>query len=138
MHHVIIFATLYLLGTPIIKSKGKIYMNPGDRDFIVKDRRIKPRIICDYPAIVKGYSRNGIRFEESARVVNMSASGIYVILNYPIENDTEISIRIALPTQGLSTPNTSRLSATGIVVRTENHSLKEYGIGVQFRHYRFL
>jgi hypothetical protein len=103
----------------------------------IPDRRCKPRIICDYPAIVKGYC-NGKKFEESARVINISASGVYVILHCKVEHNSEVNLRIALPAGGLSSLESSKLSATGTVVRAEHCSVDEFGVAIMFQHYRFL
>jgi hypothetical protein len=103
----------------------------------VPERRSKPRIACDYPAILKGY-RNGKKFEESARVINMSSGGIYVILQYPVEKDLEVTIRIALPTRNFNSADSSRLAATGTVVRAEQYSVDKFGVAIMFQHYRFL
>ena len=55
------------------------------------ERRTKHRINCDYPAIVQGRDRLKKNFAEKARVISLSSSGIFVVTNRSIQNNTEIS-----------------------------------------------
>ncbi len=43
------------------------------------ERRGKPRMRCAYPAVVRGLSQLGKKFEETATVLNLSATGAYII-----------------------------------------------------------
>ena len=112
-------------------------MDQNARNIAVVERRSKPRIKCAYPAIVRGCSLNGKKFEENAAVLNLSASGVYVLLNCFIQKDQELSVKIAFPTGSLEM-GTSKLATTGIVVRTEALSEGVLGIAIKFQHYRFL
>jgi len=42
----------------------------------ISDRRIKPRIICDYPGIIEGYDSSGNKHNEDGKLANLSASGV--------------------------------------------------------------
>ena len=92
---------------------------------------------CDYPAIVKGRSSLGKKFEENARVVNLSATGIYVIVNCAVQDGSELAVKIDLPNGHLDL-GTSKLATTGVVVRREPLSVGVYGVAVQIQRYRFL
>lgn len=45
---------------------------------ISSDIRIKPRVVCDYPVVIVGYDGEGNKYNENARLANLSASGVYV------------------------------------------------------------
>jgi hypothetical protein len=103
----------------------------------IPERRAKPRMQCAYHALVNGYSHNGTKFEENGTVLNLSASGAYLLLNHSIKDGQDLSVRIAFPTGSLEW-GSSKLATKGIVVRTEDLSEGVIGIAVMFQHYRFL
>ncbi|MGD0612075.1 MAG: PilZ domain-containing protein [Anaerolineales bacterium] len=106
---------------------------PGNSS--VSERRGKPRMKCAYRAMVRG-SVNGKKFEENGTVLNLSASGAYVLLNHMIDKGQDLSIKIVFPTGSLECGG-SKLAANGVVVRTEGLSEGVLGIAVMFQHYRF-
>jgi hypothetical protein len=112
-------------------------MNQTPEHETFSERRSKSRIPCNYAAIVEGRDENGKKFEENARVISLSTSGIYMLLNRSIYTGEELSVRIALPTGSLKL-GTSKLATTGIVIRGEPQSTGVFGIAVKFNHYRFL
>jgi hypothetical protein len=103
----------------------------------IPERRQKPRFKSDYPARIRGYTSNGKLFEEVGRAINLSRSGVYILLNREIPNGSKLSILITFP-NGLLKIGTSKLAVPGVVVRGETHSDTVYGIGVKFDDYRFL
>ena len=103
----------------------------------IPERRLKPRIRCDCPARILGRDKNGMKFEEDGRAVNLSRSGVYIYLNREIPNGTDLSIRLALPT-GYLELGTSKLALEGRVVRGELRSETVFGIAVEFQKYRFM
>jgi len=112
-------------------------MDHYDRNSSVPERRGKPRMECAYPAIVRGYSLDGMKFEENATVLNLSASGVYVLLNRFIKKGQDLSVKIAFPTSSLEL-GSSKLATKGVVVRTEALSEGVLGIGIKFQRRRFL
>jgi hypothetical protein len=108
---------------------------PGNEFF--SERRGKSRITCNFAAIVRGRDENGMEFEENTKVIDLSASGTYLLLNHTVYSGKELSVRIALPTGSLEL-GTSKLATKGIVVRREPHTTGNFGIAVKFTHYRFL
>ena len=102
----------------------------------VPDKRGKPRMKCAYPAMVRGLSLDGKRFEENATVLNLSASGVYVLLNRFIQTGQDLSVKIAFPTGSLEW-GSSKLTSNGVVVRTEVLSDGVLGVAVIFQGYRF-
>jgi hypothetical protein len=104
---------------------------------LFSERRMKPRINCDYPAILQGRDALDRKFAENARVINLSASGIFVVTQCSIQNNTEVQVKIALPTRSLKW-GTSNLATSGNVVRNELQSDGAVGIAIHFQGYKFL
>jgi hypothetical protein len=104
-------------------------------DNVVTERRSKPRIKCAYPALVHGCSIDGKKFEENATAINLSASGVYILVFRYLQNGQDLSVKIAFPTGSLER-GTSKLATTGVVVRTE--FLEGFmGVAIRFTQYRF-
>ena len=101
------------------------------------DRRIKPRIVCDYPAIIEGYDSSGNKLNEIGKLANLSASGLFMSANCNIDNGSKISVTILLS----SSPHdidTPKIATNGIVVRTEAQMDGTCGIAIKFNKYKFL
>jgi len=103
----------------------------------VSDRRLKPRINCDYPAVVRGQDALGVKFEDHTTLSNLSRSGLYLRLNRALSQGDRVSVTITL-THPFQAPEPHRLAASGIVVRTEPHPDGGFGLAIQIQHYRFL
>ena len=104
---------------------------------ITQDRRIKPRVSCDYPVIIEGYDDAGKKYNENAKLANLSASGLFMKANRNIENGSKLSVTILL-TSELIDPDTPKLATNGIVVRTEPQIDGTCGVAIKFNNYRFL
>jgi hypothetical protein len=107
------------------------YMN------ITQDRRIKPRVNCDYPAIVEGFDDVGNKYHENAKLDNLSASGLYMKANRKIETGSKLTVTILL-TLELVDINTPKLATNGIVVRIEPQIDGTCGVAMKFNNYKFL
>jgi hypothetical protein len=105
--------------------------------YTTPDRRVKPRIECDYPAIVEGYETDGSKYNEQARLANLSASGLFMLADRYIENGTKLTVTVLLsnPSEDDEVP---KLATNGTVVRTEVKMDGKCGIAVKFSNYRFL
>ena len=101
------------------------------------ERRIKPRVICDYPVIIEGYDGDGKKYNENAKLANLSASGLFMRANRKIENGSKLSVTVLL-TNALIDKDTPKLATSGIVVRTEAQIDGSCGVAIKFNHYRFL
>jgi hypothetical protein len=99
------------------------------------DRRGKLRIACDFPAIITGCDPAGRSYNENATLANLSASGLYMMMNRCFENGSKLSVTVLL-TKGVVDDEISKLSTRGIVVRTETNADGTYGIAVKFTRYR--
>ena len=119
-----------------VNTKGlSCNMDQNDGNVAVIERRGKPRIKCAYPAMVRGCSIDGKKFEENATVLNMSASGVYLLVNRFIEKGQELSVKIAFPSGSLKW-GSSKLVTTGVVGRTDFLE-GTMGVAIKFHHYRF-
>jgi hypothetical protein len=104
---------------------------------ITPDRRIKPRVSCDYPVIIEGFDDTGNKFSDNAKLANLSASGLFMNANRTIENGSKLYVTILL-TSDIVDPDTPKLATNGIVVRTEPQIDGTYGIAIKFNNYKFL
>ena len=101
------------------------------------ERRIKPRVACDYPVLVEGYDSEGSQFNENGNLANLSASGLFMKTNRYIENGSKISVTVLLTNTPIE-QETPRIATYGIVVRTESQAEGTCGIAMKFNSYRFL
>ena len=85
---------------------------------------------------MRGRDAQGKKYEETARVINLSSSGIFVLIGRLIQPGEEVSVRITLPTGSL-TWGTSKLATIGNVVRSELQSDEAVGIAIKFQAYKF-
>jgi hypothetical protein len=105
--------------------------------YTTSDRRVKPRINCDYPAIIEGIDANGTKYTDHAKLANLSASGLYMLVNNKVDNGTKLSVTIFL-SYSSSDDEVPKLSTNGTVVRTEPQINGMYGVAVKFYKYRFM
>ncbi len=112
-------------------------INTKSETTYISERRLKPRCICNYPARLTGLDENRKKIEEDGRAVNLSRSGIFILLNREIPTGSPLLIRVALPT-GFLNLGTSKLALHGTVVRGSAVSESTYGIGVKIDEYRFV
>lgn len=101
------------------------------------ERRIKHRIICDNPAVVKDRLTQGKDFSDTGRVLNLSSAGMFVVANQEIQKDTEVIVRIAIPSGSLKW-GTSKLNTVGNVVRDEIQSDGKVGLAIKFQGFKFM
>jgi len=101
------------------------------------ERRMKARINCDYAAKVEGRGTLGRKFSANGRVINLSAGGIFMVSSQPIQNNTDVIVRIAFPTGSLKW-GTANLDTIGNVIRSEIQSDGTVGLAIKFHDYKFL
>jgi hypothetical protein len=109
--------------------------NSTDAPFL--EKRVKPRIKCNYAAMIQGQDGSGKKFEEKGRVMNLSHSGIFLILNQAIPDCDKVTVHIAFPT-GILEYGTSKLATTGTVMRKEVCVDANLGIAIKLQNFRFL
>ncbi len=101
------------------------------------DRRVKPRIDCDYQAVIEGLDSEGYKYCDHGKLVNMSAGGLFMFINREIDNGSKLSVTVLLSKSGVD-PDAPKLATNGIVVRTEPQLNGMCGIAIKFQNYRFL
>lgn len=104
--------------------------------YTTSDRRVKPRVVCDYPAIIEGIDIQGNKYEESGKLANLSASGLFMWVTRYVELGSKLSVTILLCNAALDT-DSPKLATNGIVVRTEPQNDGTCGVALKFNHYRF-
>ena len=72
------------------------YGNYGQTMYTTLDRRGKPRIDCDYQAIVEGFDCAGIKYRGQGRLVNLSAGGLFLFINQDIDIGSKLSVIVHL------------------------------------------
>ena len=105
--------------------------------YTTMERRNKPRIYCDCPAIIQCDEMPGVNFNDECRLLNLSASGLYVMLNRNFEHGSKVSVTVNL-TNSITDPDAPKLATKGTVVRIEPQADGCCGIAVKFHNYRFL
>lgn len=103
---------------------------------IFSERRTKTRITCTFTAVVRGHDADGKEFEDRARVLNLSAGGVYMLLNRPVYAGGRVSMQIALPF-GTEEPDRPGLMTEGTILREEAYLPGFTGVAVKFDRHRF-
>ncbi len=101
------------------------------------DRRRKPRIDCQYMAIVHGCGPHGSKFEESATLANLSSTGLFMFVNYPFKLGEKVFVIVRINTDLLK-ETTPRIAIDGIVTRTEPQADGLTGVAIDIQRYKFL
>lgn len=102
------------------------------------ERRSKPRVNCSYPAIVRGHFNDGIKYETRAVLSNLSASGMYLSTNQPINFGENLFVVVRLSSHQLSKSRAPHLAVSGKVVRVEPKVDGTRGVALKLRQHRFL
>jgi hypothetical protein len=100
------------------------------------ERRLKPRMKCNYPAMIEGQDGAGKKFKENGRMVNLSRSGIFVLVSQAIPDCHEVTVHIVLP-PGVQEYESSKLTMTGKVVRSEPCLDGTFGVAIKFQKVHF-
>jgi hypothetical protein len=101
------------------------------------ERRRKPRIDCQYLAIVQGRDGKGKIYKDSARLVNLSATGLYMWVNHPIKPGEKVFVIVRI-NSGMLKETTPKIATDAIVTRTELQPDGLLGVAIEFERYRFL
>jgi hypothetical protein len=120
-----------------LDSRNMIPDKLGGTMSTFSEQRSKPRVACDYQAIVVGTDQKGKAYKENATLANLSAGGLYMWVNRVIERDSSLSVTVVL-SSNLVDIETSKLATKGIVVRTEPQANGICGVAVKFSQYRFI
>lgn len=115
-------------------------MNPSfaSEPELIPERRRKPRVNCSYPAVVRGQSPTGMRFEIPALMTNMSAIGMYVRMKRLVSLGDILFIAARLSTAPLGESSVPQFAVNAHVRRVEPLPDGAYGVAVEFHNHRFL
>jgi hypothetical protein len=102
-----------------------------------EERRIKPRVHCDYPAAIFSPTGQAGMPGENGRVINLSSSGIYLVTRQPFQHNEDVMVKIALSTEPLAS-EPYRLTTLGNVIRCETRADGKMGLAIKFKDYKFL
>ena len=109
----------------------------GYKMYTTSDRRGKPRIDCECLANVVGTNAQGKKFRDDGRLKNLSASGLFMLIDRDIENGSKLSVTVHL-SDLVFDPDAPKLATNGVVVRNEHFEDDSFGIAIKFQNYRFL
>lgn len=101
------------------------------------ERRSKPRLRCNYSAIVRGWDSSMTRFEEPATLSDLSAAGLYIRVKREIKRGTKLFVcfRMSTAARPVQVP---ALAIRGIVVRSEARTDGTCGLGLKLLRYHIL
>ena len=103
------------------------------------ERRSKPRIACSYPAIVQGWDNGGRKFRASALLTNLSATGLYLVINSEVHPGKDMFVLFRCSSTGLFGNGKAPLIAVeGNVVRSSQPESDTHTYAVKIRRDRFL
>ncbi len=104
---------------------------------LVRERRAKPRINVEFPALVRGRDSAG-KFQEDALIRNLSVAGLYLHTKRAVALGSSLFVTLQLSTQATLQNSTLYLATRGIVVRTEMEHDGTCNLAIKFERYRFL
>ena len=103
------------------------------------ERRSKPRMECSYPAIVQGRDANGRKFRTNAILVNLSASGLCLVLKSEVQPGDGLFVLFRCSTTGpLGKSEAPLIAVDGDIVRSNSLMQGMQTVGLKIRHNRFL
>jgi hypothetical protein len=100
------------------------------------ERRGKPRVACSYPAVVRGHSEDGERYEARSVLSNLSANGMYLRTKHNVRPGEDLLVVVRMSTGALE-KGALRLAASGKALRVEPKADGTYGVAIQFDQHRF-
>ncbi len=115
-------------------------LNPMTIDLSDKanERRGKPRVACNLPAIVRGDNGAGARFEQNGILRNLSASGLDLQIAQDMVIGQRIFVLVRLSNLHEQVQLTHAIAIQGVVVRREIQDDRQSGLAVKFLRERFL
>jgi hypothetical protein len=102
------------------------------------DRRGKQRIELPFPVVVRSVERDGRCFRMETALDNLSSTGLYVRVVWPMEPGATVFVVVRLSTTPACQVRAPNVAAHGRVVRAERRPGGAWGIAVVFTHHRFL
>ena len=114
-------------------------MEPTLNTQSIEERRSKPRINCSYPAIVQGWDVSGQKFRTNATLTNLSATGLYLVLNSKIQPGRKLFVVFTLSGTGqLGKGKAPMIAVDGDIIRTNRPEQGTHAVALKISHNRFL
>lgn len=104
---------------------------------LVRERRAKPRIKVEFPALIRGRDATG-KFQEDALIRNLSVAGLYLHTKRTVALGSSLFVTLQLSTQAATQNSALYLATLGTVVRTEIEHDGTCNLAIKFDRYRFL
>lgn len=102
----------------------------------IPERRLHPRIEGNYRALIRFVDR-GIPEERLATLLNLSARGCFLALDYAPSEQTKVFILTRMSSERFPVARGPRLALRGVVVRVSCQR-ESPGVGVRLTSHRFL
>ncbi|MDP9315225.1 MAG: PilZ domain-containing protein [Chloroflexota bacterium] len=99
------------------------------------ERRHALRVDLPFPATVRGIDATGERFTVNTQLDNLSACGLYLRLQRPVEPGAHLLLVVRLSTTPYTGPH---VALRGTVLRTQGYADGRCGVAVAFDRHRFL
>lgn len=126
----------------VVKGNGRLEgtarLYSGSVGHRAAERRNKIRIYEPFPAKVSGVDQAGKPFEVETALDNLSSGGLYVRLLREVEQGAELSVVVRLSRDASEKVMAPRVSARGVVLRSEPQSDGRRGLAVRLTRYRLL
>jgi len=107
---------------------------PGSSTPHPSDQRAKPRTDVDFWGLVRGVSADGQKFQEEARITNLSGSGLYLQVGQRVTEGNPLFVLFRFARS--SDVPALQVVARGTVRRAVVQEDGRVGIGLMFKHYR--
>ena len=105
---------------------------------VTVERRAKPRLKCGFSALVRGYGKDGKKFQAFATVNNLSAHGLLLHIHKAIEPGSQLFVVIYLSSTTPEKSSGARVAIQGPVVRALPKPNGDCDLAVEFARNRFL
>lgn len=102
------------------------------------ERRGKPRITCEFPAIVRGGDGEGPRFQTTGTVENLSASGMFLRVERTVERGARLFIVFRISPGAPDAGAGPIIAVHGRALHSELTEDRQCRVVVRLQHYRFL
>jgi len=103
-----------------------------------EDRRAKPRMDCDYPALLRQRLVDGGTIERLVTISNIIASGMYLRTQHYVPRGQILFILTRLSNKSSKKSEAPNLAASAKVVRVEPKPDGSYGVAIRLQRYRLV
>lgn len=102
------------------------------------ERRSALRVALPFPATVRGMDKDGEQFEAHTHLGNLSAAGLYIWLQQPLEPGALLFVAVRLTLNEQHGERAAGVAIKGVVLRADARDDNGWGYAVLFVRHRFL